>query len=523
MANWKDNFYEFVNLKWMNNPNNAIPSEYPRWGGFIQLHDQGLKNQIDLVKTISNLNLKELSDSQLKIAAVWNASTRLFNAWTNKESTYEPILNELKILENIIPTYSINNIADYHYYTHQNNISNVFKFDKESDFKNTNNVILDLGISGLSLPSRDYYLDAKFKDKRDDFVVHLNNVKNLIVDAGGKLSESFVLDVLSFETDIAVLNMSPEQNRKFTEYYTDTTLSFLQDSGINELNYLLEKEDNYKDIDKNYKIDDTFILQVSSFFDRLYDKFNFRKILKQNRETHYSNIDPNLAPGIEQLYVWDGDGLRRMLKLVLNPDNFQRYHSYLQYQVIIANKTFTSAELDDEFFDFYSRKLSGTMEQQSFDKRAIHIINTFCGELMGQVYVQKYFPPANKKKMVELITNVRISMKNAIMGNDWLQSSTKNKALEKLDLFKEKIGYPDTWKDYSTLDIQMEDSLYNISKKVNKWSFEKEFYDKLNAPHDHDEWSMTPQTVNAYYDPLHNEIVFPAAILQSPFIMKNKE
>jgi putative endopeptidase len=522
---FRRNFYEAVNGRWLEDPANAIPAEYPRWGGFVQLHDQGLKNQIALVQELCGLletDPAELNESQLKIAATWDASFRRFKSWDEGTANYDPILSELKHLADSLSEFSIQGVAEYLHYTQINGVGNLFDFDKESDFKNTENVVLDLNTSGLSLPTRDYYLDDKFADKREAYVTHLNRVRDLITNAGGDLSESFAADILSFETEMAVFKMSPEQQRRFTEYYTDTTLCALQSDGINDLCYLPEKEEHYDESDRNYRISEEMIGDVKQFFDRLYLLFGFRDVMDKNRKLHYTGEDGEIradAPGPEQLYVWDGDGLRRMLRLVLNPDNFVRYRSYLQYQVIAANKAYTTQEMDEEFFDFYSRQLSGTQEQQPRDKRTINVINAYCGELMGQVFVQKYFPPSHKTQMMELITGVRESMGVAIRENDWLEDPTKRMALEKLELFTPKIGYPDVWKDYSDLTIEAGDSMYDISKKVKVWALDHEFYRKLNAPRDPTEWGMTPQTVNAYYHPLHNEIVFPAAILQPPFFM----
>lgn len=522
---YRRNFYEAVNRKWLDDPTNTIPSEYPRWGGFIQLHDEGLKNQISLAQELCHLlreDPAELNESQQKIASTWDASFARFKSWDEKTANYQAILNELTYLAQTLPAYSVEGIADYFHYTQVNGISNVFDFDKESDFKNTENVILDFATCGLSLPTRDYYLDEKFAEKREAFVAHLNRVRELINVSGGNLPESFASDVLSFETERARFKMTPDQGREFTRYYTDTTLEALQDERINDLNYLPEKEELYDESERNYRVEEPLLSLISAFFARVYEKFDFHNVLRTNRATHYTDENGEIradAPGATQLYVYDGDGIRRMLRLILNPDNFGRYYSYLQYRVISANKAYTTEELDEEFFDFYSRKLSGTEEQQSREKRTINLINAFCGELMGQVYVQRYFPPTHKAMMMDLIGGVRQSMSTAIRENDWLQEATREKALEKLELFGVKIGYPDVWRDYSDLNIAPGDSMYEISRKVNSWALQHEFYNKLNAPRDHNEWGMTPQTVNAYYHSLHNEIVFPAAILQPPFFM----
>lgn len=186
----------------------------------------------------------------------------------------------------------------------------------------------------------------------------------------------------------------------------------------------------------------------------------------------------------------------------------------------MSYKGFCTKEIDDEFFDFYGRKLSGQSEQKPEDKRSIQLVNAYAGEMLGKVYVEKFFPEKYKKDIRLMIQEMIDIMRISITHNDWLTLPTKEKALNKLNKFNVKIGYPDVWKDYSKFDVKLGDTLYDISKKAKKWTLEVEFYDKLNSVLDRNEWHMTPQTVNAYFSPTMNEIVFPAAILQPPFYCK---
>lgn len=526
-TDYRNNFYLGVNRKWLEDPVNTIPSEYPRWGGFIKLHDDGLKNQIGLVKELCYTESKtNLNESQKKIVAIWEASNTRFKSWDENNASYSHVLKELEYLEEVLPEWDPKRMADYLYYCQMNGISNVFDFDKESDYNNTENVILDLTACGMSLPSRDYYIDDKFADKREQYVAHLTNVRDLVTKAGGKLSNTFVQDVMKYESDIAVISMSPDQRRKYTEYYNNTTLTNLYEK-INDLRYLPEKDEHYPEDDKKYEMDSDTQSKVTEFLKQVYIKFDFVNVLDSNRAKHYTDPETGKikknAPELEQIYVYDGDSFRRTMRLIMDYDRFNEYKSFLQYKIIRAYEAYTTKELDEEFFNFYSRQMNGTQEQQSRDKRSMNVINSFAGELMGQVYVKRYFSESDKLEVKKMISYILKTMEKSLKSNDWLTHDTKGRALDKLSKFGVKIGYPDVWKDYSDFFPNIGDSMYDIMKKCYTWLAKHEFFDKLNAPKDNNEWGMNPQVVNAYFSPLQNEIVFPAAILQPPFFSTKVE
>ncbi|ARF11159.1 peptidase M13 [Klosneuvirus KNV1] len=515
-----DNFYLHVNSKWLNDPANKIPAEYPKWGGFIKLHDNTLKEQIKLVQTLKNKTDK--TEEEMKISAIWEASVTRFNSWRNKSADYNPIIQELQTLESYIPSDTtpqdlINNIAKYYYYTQVNGISNVFDFDKGSDLTNSNNVVLDFSVSGLSLPSREYYTEDNFKEKREMFKQHLQNIANLL---NTDLGSDFVQNVFDFENELAKYTMKREQSRNYSEYYTNTTLTNLY-KNINSLTSLPEKQNNYVESERDFKLNDLQLKSTAEFFEMVYNLFDFRNVMQNNSNKYFNNVDN--PPNIEHVTVFDGDAVRRVVTMILTPENLVKYKSYLQYKIISAFKAFCTEEMDNEFFDFYSRKLSGQAEKLSEDKRSIQTVNGYAGEMMGKVYVDNFFPEKYKKDISQMIQEMIEVMKDSINKNDWLTTPTKEKALIKLNKFNVKIGYPDVWKDYSKFDIQTGDTLYDIVKKAKKWSLYVEFYDKLNSVLDRNEWHMTPQTVNAYFSPSQNEIVFPAAILQPPFYCKTND
>jgi len=179
--------------------------------------------------------------------------------------------------------------------------------------------------------------------------------------------------------------------------------------------------------------------------------------------------------------------------------------------------------LDEEIFDFHSRRLGGQKEQKSYEKRTVGTVNAWAGELLGKVYVERFFSLEDKVNLQAMIGEVIDVMRRSLKSNDWLTEPTKEKALAKLAKFTTKIGFPDKWKDHSRLDFAESDGVLELRRKVAAFELESEFYEKLNTPKDKTKWEMHPHQVNAYFHPLNNEIVFPAAILQPPFYHKELE
>ena len=524
-----EDFYMHVNKKWLDAPENTIPGEYSSWGGFVKLHDEGLKKQIKLVKALGEKT--DRNEEEEKIYAIWKASSDRFSRWAEGGGTYEPLINEFAVLDSFLngPTFEsdeeyTDNLAKYLHYTQMTGIRNVLDFDKGSDLKNVNNVVLDLSTSGLSFPSRDFYFEENFADKREFFKGHLEKVQGL-VEANipdFKLGQNFVESVIEFENELAKYSMKPAQRREYPDYYTNTSLVDVYEK-IDELRTVKAKFENYEESEREFKLENSENkAKIGSLMEKMYGLFDFRKIMEANRAKHFG--DDASGPDIDHITAYDGDGLRRVLSMVVDHKaNFAKYKCYMQYKVIAKFFSFTTKEMDDEFFDFYQRKLGGQQEQKPNEKRSINIVNRYAGEMMGKIFCANFFPAECKKDVENLIDETITIMKESLETNDWLTSSTKVKALEKLQRFRKKIGYPDKWKDYSDFDATMGDSLYQISKKAKKWTLRVDFFEKLNSILDREEWRMTPQTVNAYFMPTQNEIVFPAAILQPPFYHKSSD
>lgn len=521
-----EDFYLHVNQKWLEDPDNSIPSEYSRWGGFIKLADEGLKNQIDLVKELKDKDIK--TEEESKIYAIWSASTALFESWERGEGDYSAIKKELDILDSFLkPETPIADEDDmiarlqYLHYSKMNGIRNVLDFDKGSDLQNANNVLLDISTCGLSLPGRDYYTEENFAEKKKMFKAHLENVVKLLGSECPLDPESFVDNVMAFEDELAKYKMKNDQSRRYDEYYTNTTLDKLY-TEINDLRSLAAKEENYKEEERGFKMSPEQVQLTGKLLEKLYETFDLKNVLRINHAKNFSENDEK-APNLEAITAFDGDGFRRVLAMILNPENLPKYRAFLQYKIITACKKFCTRDLDEEYFDFYSRKLSGQAEQKPRDKRAIQLVELYGGEMLGKIFVARYFPEEYKADVEHKIHQILDTMKVSIDANDWLTPQTKEKAKEKLAKFCLKIGYPDKWKDYTELNIKEGDSLYEISKEACRWKLQVNFYEKINSVLDRTEWLMTPQTVNAYFMPTQNEIVFPAAILQPPFYHQSQD
>ena len=200
---------------------------------------------------------------------------------------------------------------------------------------------------------------------------------------------------------------------------------------------------------------------------------------------------------------------------LMNTLPLSKHVSYLEYNLLDAAASCLSDDFVAARFDFYGKVLSGRQVNQPRWKRAVNSVNGMLGELVGEMYVEKYFPAAAKERMVKLVKNLQTALGERIDAQEWMSDSTKIRAHEKLATFHVKVGYPDKWKDYSKLEIKNDSYWANVCR-ASEWGF-NDMYSRIGKPVDKDEWLMTPQTVNAYYNPSTNEICFPAAILQPPF------
>eukprot|EP00746_Dinoflagellata_sp_MGD_P167179 gnl/MRDRNA2_/MRDRNA2_97604_c0_seq1.p1 gnl/MRDRNA2_/MRDRNA2_97604_c0~~gnl/MRDRNA2_/MRDRNA2_97604_c0_seq1.p1 ORF type:complete len:773 (+),score=202.79 gnl/MRDRNA2_/MRDRNA2_97604_c0_seq1:81-2399(+) len=523
-----DDFYQFVNNAWLSDPSIVIPPEYPKWGSFIILVDESLKAQIKLLK---ELNTPANPDEE-KLAAVWRASMARLEGWEEGKGDCSEVLKELTKLNEDLSELDgdgdgyLISLAKVLGRYQEIGIDGPVVFGKEANLTDTENIVLDLSPSGTSLPSRDYYFDSKFEEQRGWFKEHLGKVADLI--GATNLEDDFANRVTRMETKLAQLQMKRDQSRQYDQFFSVTTLDELC-ADVNKMNYLKAKEANYAE----YKADDSDedkavlttaeytasaedIAKTGKFMEQLALSMGLRAQMVENYKKNYPDkIDA--AEAQYRMMVFDGDYFRRVVGVLFPQKNRRDVKAYLQYKAIKFAQEYCTKALNDEFFDFYSRKLNGQQEQKTFEKRTTRTINSWLGELMGKIYVSRHFSEEDKLTVHAMVKEVLGIMENSLTHNDWLTEETKYKAKLKLSKFVVKLGYPDKWKNFDILDIKADDSFFEMRKKVAQFDHKTEFLDKINSVKDKTKWEMNPQDVNAYFHPLNNEIVFPAAIMQPPF------
>ena len=336
----------------------------------------------------------------------------------------------------------------------------------------------------------------------------------------------------------------------------NSTLNIFQiaQGGINlgEKEYYLDTDESTTAIREQYKLYITKLFTLAGFSEdeakqKMADvmevetaiaKASYSAVERRNPEANYHKMSydelKKTFPGIDwdaylkalgvedvtELNVEQIEPIKEVEKLI-NTLPISRHISYLQYNLLDAAASYLSDDFVAARFDFYGKVLSGRQANQPRWKRAVNAVNGMLGEIVGQMYVEKYFPAAAKERMVALVKNLQTALGERIQAQEWMSDSTKVRAMEKLSTFHVKVGYPDKWKDYSDLNIEKDSYWANVCRAA-QWGT-KDMFSRIGKPVDKDEWLMSPQTVNAYYNPQTNEICFPAAILQYPFFDMNAD
>lgn len=454
-------FYQYACGGWVKN--NPIPAEYSQYGSFTILAEQNRKQIQGLIEELAGTDHEAGSVAQ-KIGDLYKIVMDSVKLNNDGVAPIKPELERLGSLKDkevyaLIGELQRKGIVAY-------NILYV-----GADEKNSSMNAVQSYQGGLSMGEREYYLenDPATSKIRDAFRTHVQKMYQLagFDEATAKKGMEVVMDV---ETRLAKAFRSRTELRNPQANYNKMTLEELK---------------------KRYPTFD-------------WDAYLSALGLKDVKEIIVGQpASLQAAADILATLPADQQGL------------------YLQWKLIDAAAGTLSDALAEQNFDFYSRTMRGTQEMQPRWKRAVGTVSSALGEAVGQMYVEKYFPAAAKERMVTLVKNLQQSLAERIKNLAWMGDSTKVKALEKLATFHVKIGYPDKWKDYSTLDIK-NDSYWANMERANEWNH-AEMIAKAGKPVDKDEWLMTPQTVNAYYNPTTNEICFPAAILQYPFFDMNAD
>lgn len=458
-----DDFYKYANGNWLKN--NPIPAEYSRYGAFEVLEEENYTQ----LKTI----LAEASED--KNAAVGSVNQKIRDFYNSGMDTLKiekngisPLKAELDQIEAFTTTADVQKMLIQQ---HASGNYPLFYLFSSQDEKNSNQVIAMTYQGGLGLPDRDYYLsdDARSKEIREAYLKHMAKMFEL----AGSTHEKAVSDadqVMKIETELAKISSTRLQLRDPNANYNKTDLAGLQK---------MAPELDWKAYFEGIKLSATSEINVGQ---------------------------PKFISGMAKL---------------LNSVPVNAWKVYFRWDLINSAASSLSKDFDKEHFSFYGTVLTGAKEQQPRWKRMIDQTSNSLGEAVGQLYVQKFFPPEAKKRMIDLVTNLKISLGERINGLAWMTDATKKEALAKLEKINVKIGYPDKWIDYSSLTIGT-DSYYANKKSARQFAVNRDMA-KIGKPVDRGEWGMTPQTINAYYSPNMNEIVFPAAILQPPFFFMNAD
>lgn len=449
----QDDFYRHMNGKWL--AEFELPADKSNYGSFTKLAEES-RERVKAIIEEAAAGDNEQGSSEQKIADIYRGFMD-YEGINQKGLT--PIHSELAKID------AISNNDDLSSYMSYADIYGTAPIGMYVyiDQKKSDEHIVYVGQSGLGLPNRDYYF--KEGEKSENIrVAYKKHIKTMFELAGFENPHDSMHTVYNIEKDLAEGQWTPIQNR---------------------------------DRDKTYN--------KMSFTDFA------NKVPNVNWDAWLKNT---MIEKPEQLVVTQPPYLDT-LNEVVGKYNLNDWKNYFRWHLLTNVASYLSSEFEKENFNFYGTVLSGTTEQEPRWKRGVDLVNGLTGELVGKVYVKKHFPPEAKSRMVGLIENLRDAYGDSIKELDWMGDETKAKALYKLAKFDPKIGYPDVWRDYSELNIEGTDLISNLKESTR--FFTKRNRDKLGQPIDRNEWGMNPQRVNAYYNPLKNEIVFPAAILQPPF------
>jgi len=449
-----DDFFMFVNGKWIEET--EIPADKPSYGGFGILRDEAQEDVKVIIEASATGDFAKGTDEQ-KVGD-------LYKSYMNMERRNELGAEPLQpLLEKIDAIASYDDFAVFMAYANKRNIDMPLSMGQFEDLKDPEYYAMNIFQGGLGLPDREYYFkdDDKSEEIRAKYVEHIEKMFDL---AGFDNGAAAAGTVMALETRIAGKHMKKEDARNWAENYNKVALTDLGDvmPGFNWDGYVSEA--GIQDI------------------------------------------------GHVVIYMTDYLG---ELDEIIQGTDIDTWKTYLEWTALNTAAALLNEELDQQNFEFYRKTLSGVQEQRPLWRRGVNIVNGTLGEVVGKVYVDKHFPPEAKERMLVLVGNLINAYEKSIKELDWMGAETKAEALDKLSKFTPKVGYPDEWRDYSALDIEATDLLGNLERAAVA-EYQRRL-DRQGGPVDKNEWGMSPQTVNAYYNPAGNEIVFPAAILQPPF------
>jgi len=448
-----DDFYNYVSGSWMKTA--KIPADKPAWGSFYMLMEKTDEQCLSILDDLLQKEYPKGSEGE-KIQTLYKE----YISWDKRNA------DGLKPLElyfqKIDAIHSLNDLQNYLQEMTSKRANHICPIGVYADMKNSKMNAVYLGNFALGL-GKDYYQkenpsNTEALAKYQDYVADIFKVLK------DPLPQEKAKQIVAFEKNIAKYMLTSEEENNPNLSYNPVTTRELS-TLVKNLNLpeLLEKV--------GVHTDGVILTEIGLY--KHYDTF-------------------------------------------INEKNLPLIKDYLRYKLVTLNSNFLTQELNDLTFNFYNKYLMGQQEQRPMNKRALELINGILGEAFGKLYVEKYFPEKAKDQMLTLIDYLKKSFAQHIKNVTWMGDTTKEKAMEKLHKFSVKVGYPDKWEDYSKLTMNPEVSLFENITQVGEWAFQKAL-NKVGKEVDKTKWVLPPQTVNAYYDPTSNEIVFPAGILQPPF------
>ena len=456
-----DDFFRYVNGTWFDRT--EIPGDRVRWGSFDELRQN---TDIDALAILKEATANKKLDPNSDQAKAVNVFVTYMDTVSRNKLGIKPIkptldkINAIKSVDDlnklILELQPEGGIGFYSMYI-------------GADAKNSTRNIVNVTLGSLGLPDRDYYVsdDADSKEKREKYVLHVERMLQYVGEKPAQAKES-AKKVLALETAMATPRLDRVERRDRRKTYNMMSVADLQ---------------------------------------KLTPAVNWNNYFTKLGITKLDSINVS-----QPKYM-------TALQTIFTENKVEDWKAYLRWMLIDNASDVLTTEIEKANWDFYSQTLQGAKKQRPREERALQVVNGTVGEALGKLYVEKKFPAEAKEKANKMIKNVFLAFENRINKLPWMTPETRKGAIDKLRKSTVKIGYPDKWKDYSKLVIKSKENggtYYENMKNVSKWGFNENIAD-LSKPVDKTRWGMSPQTVNAYYNPSYNEIVFPAAILQPPF------
>jgi putative endopeptidase len=457
-----EDFFKFVNGTWL--LKTEIPADKTRWGSFDELRQNTDKDALAILKAASRNSKYKSNTDQGKAISIYNS---VMDTVARNKAGINPLKKDLAKIE------GVKNIQDLQKLLMETEATGggagFFGVGVGADDKNSNRNVVSIGPGGLGLPDRDYYVsdEKDSKEKREKYVLHVAKMLQIL----GQTPESAKSDadkILALEIQLSKPRLDRVERRDSKKQYNPTAIADLQ-----------------------------------------------KMLPAVDWNTYLKGIG---LPKIDTIIV-SQPRYMAALQEIFTENKVDDWKAYLRWMLLKGSAGQLSTNIETANWEFYGKTLTGALKQRPRHEKALQVVNGTVGESLGKLYVEKMFPPEAKEKASKMIKNVMRAYEIRINNLTWMSPETKLKAIEKLKKLTIKIGYPDKWEDYSAMLVvnpKEGGTYYDNIKNVSKWSWKKDI-DKLNKPVDKTEWGMSPQTVNAYYNPSYNEIVFPAAILQPPF------